>query len=143
MLQQEFFKLTGVELSAKEYEKVENAYMGCTDDKRTFCKKWLKEYKAKHSLSYVLAFMDGIAAVGNQFVKYDTNIDKEMLIASVSETNMFCIRRNGTHLTDSLSSVKDWVDFYKRGKESEIIAVFRIDNNKGIYTIKKIDTELI
>lgn len=43
MMLSEFEKLTGLEVTTAEYEKIEAEYMGSPDDKAKFCKMWLKK----------------------------------------------------------------------------------------------------
>lgn len=43
MMLSEFEKLTGLEVTAAEYEKIEAEYMESPDDKAKFCKMWLKK----------------------------------------------------------------------------------------------------
>lgn len=42
MMQKEFEWLTGVIVSTSEYALIEKAYMDCEDDKKTFCRQWVK-----------------------------------------------------------------------------------------------------
>ena len=42
MMQKEFEELTGVIVSNSEYTSIEREYMSCEDEKRIFCKKWVK-----------------------------------------------------------------------------------------------------
>lgn len=42
MMQKEFEELTGVIVSNSEYASIEKEYMSCEDEKRIFCKKWVK-----------------------------------------------------------------------------------------------------
>ena len=42
MMQKEFEELTGVIVSNSEYASIEREYMSCEDEKRIFCKKWVK-----------------------------------------------------------------------------------------------------
>ena len=42
MLQEEFYKLTGVNLTGEEYKKVENIYTACRMEKDVFCKVWME-----------------------------------------------------------------------------------------------------
>ena len=42
MMQKEFEGLTGVIVSTSEYALIEKAYMDCEDDKKTFCRQWVK-----------------------------------------------------------------------------------------------------
>lgn len=43
MMLSEFEKLTGLEVTTAEYEKIEAEYMESPDDKAKFCKMWLKK----------------------------------------------------------------------------------------------------
>ena len=42
MMQKEFEELTGFIVSNSEYALIEKAYMDCEDDKKTFCRQWVK-----------------------------------------------------------------------------------------------------
>lgn len=43
MMRSEFIERTGFELTAAEYEQIEQEYMGTDIDKDQFCKQWVKQ----------------------------------------------------------------------------------------------------
>ena len=47
MLQQEFTKRVGLEVSAQEYAHIEQVYMASDLDKDEFCKQWVKMNKER------------------------------------------------------------------------------------------------
>lgn len=42
MMMSEFIERTGFEPTGEEYRAIEEEYMGCSEDKDTFCKNWKK-----------------------------------------------------------------------------------------------------
>ena len=44
MTMSEFIEMTGFKPTGEEYAEIEAEYMGCDEDKDTFCKQWKKHY---------------------------------------------------------------------------------------------------
>ena len=51
MMIEEFTERTGIRPTYDEYREIENEYMGCDEDKDTFCKRWKKQGGVQRILS--------------------------------------------------------------------------------------------
>lgn len=80
MMQKEFEELTGVIVSNSEYASIEKEYMSCEDEKRIFCKKWVKNggaaMLAKNRLAEIERLNAQVLALKNEASALREKLDK-------------------------------------------------------------------
>ena len=80
MMQKEFEELTGVIVSNSEYASIEREYMSCEDEKRIFCKKWVKNggaaMLAKNRLAEIERLNAQVLALKNEASALREKLDK-------------------------------------------------------------------
>lgn len=80
MMQKEFEELTGVIVSNSEYTSIEREYMSCEDEKRIFCKKWVKNggaaMLAKNRLAEIERLNAQVLALKNEVSALREKLDK-------------------------------------------------------------------
>lgn len=80
MMQKEFEELTGVIVSNSEYTSIEREYMSCEDEKRIFCKKWVKNggaaMLAKNRLAEIERLNAQVLALKNEMSALREKLDK-------------------------------------------------------------------
>ena len=80
MMQKEFEELTGVIVSNSEYASIEKEYMSCEDEKRIFCKKWVKNggaaMLAKNRLAEIERLNVQVLALKNEASALREKLDK-------------------------------------------------------------------
>ena len=80
MMQREFEELTGVIVSNSEYASIEKEYMSCEDEKRIFCKKWVKNggaaMLAKNRLAEIERLNAQVLALKNEASTLREKLDK-------------------------------------------------------------------
>lgn len=80
MMQKEFEELTGVIVSNSEYTSIEREYMSCEDEKRIFCKKWVKNggaaMLAKNRLAEIERLNAQVLALKNEVSALQEKLDK-------------------------------------------------------------------
>lgn len=80
MMKKEFEELTGVIVSNSEYASIEKEYMSCEDEKRIFCKKWVKNggaaMLAKNRLAEIERLNAQVLALKNEASALREKLDK-------------------------------------------------------------------
>lgn len=80
MMQKEFEELTGVIVSNSEYTSIEREYMSCEDEKRIFCKKWVKNggaaMLAKNRLAEIERLNAQVLALKNEVSALREKLDQ-------------------------------------------------------------------
>lgn len=80
MMQKEFEELTGFIVSNSEYALIEKAYMDCEDDKKTFCRQWVKNggvnMLSKERLTEIERLKAQVLALKNEASALREKLDK-------------------------------------------------------------------
>lgn len=104
MMLSEFEKLTGLEVTTAEYEKIEAEYMERPDDKAKFCKMWLKKGGYDHLTKRCSnGHQFESEAKAAEFISSQYGFDKDRIVfihdVEVYETNRHGITRLKERLT--------------------------------------------
>lgn len=89
-------------------------------------------------LSALISEMGNIIHNNDRFCFSDFVYDIQSIISMQEKTNAFikywCVRKNGTYITDSINSAKDWTLGC-----TTVQGVYKIAYNNGLYLIENID----
>ena len=96
MMQKEFEELTGVIVSNSEYALIEKAYMDCEDDKKTFCRQWVKNGGAnmlsKERLAEIERLKAQVLTLQNEISALSEKLEKSAGMAFCSRKPKDAIR---------------------------------------------------